>query len=135
MKSIPSQLYYFLRNRPARRNVFSLVRFLVILAGLITLYSILFHYIMAWEGRSYSWITGYYWTLTVMSTLGFGDITFESDLGKIFSSVVLLSGVIFLLILFPFHVDRILLCAVDEGASGSKSAERTAARIPAITSS
>jgi Trk K+ transport system NAD-binding subunit len=62
----------------------------------------LFHYIMAWEGRSYSWITGFYWTLTVMSTLGFGDITFESDIGRIFSIVVLLSGVFFLLILFPF---------------------------------
>jgi voltage-gated potassium channel len=102
MKTVPAQLIYFLRNRPARRNVYSFVRFLLILAGLVTLYSILFHFIMAWEGRSYSWITGFYWTLTVMSTLGFGDITFESDLGRIFSSVVLLSGVFFLLILFPF---------------------------------
>lgn len=102
MKSVPSQLYYFLRNRPTRRNVFSFIRFLMILAGLVTLYSTLFHYIMAWEGRSYSWVTGFYWTLTVMSTLGFGDITFESDLGRIFSSIVLLSGVFFLLILFPF---------------------------------
>lgn len=102
MKTTPTQLYFFLRNRPARRNVMNLVHFLAILAGLITLYSILFHYIMAWEGRSYSWITGYYWTLTVMSTLGFGDITFESDLGKVFSTVVLMSGVFLLLILFPF---------------------------------
>jgi voltage-gated potassium channel len=45
---------------------------------------------MAWEGRSYSWVTGFYWTLTVMSTLGFGDITFHSDLGRLFSMVVLL---------------------------------------------
>lgn len=99
---MPSQIFYFLRNRPARRNVINLVRFLVILAGLITLYSIIFHYLMALEGRSFSWVTGYYWTLTVMSTLGFGDITFETDIGRIFSSVVLLSGVVFLLILFPF---------------------------------
>ena len=45
---------------------------------------------MVYEGRSYSWITGFYWTLTTMSTLGFGDITFTSDIGKIFSVVVLL---------------------------------------------
>lgn len=102
MKSFPTHLYYFLRNRPARRNVINLMRFFGILAGLVTLYSILFHYIMAFEGRSYSWITGFYWTLTVMSTLGFGDITFESDLGRIFSSIVLMSGVVFLLILLPF---------------------------------
>lgn len=37
-----------------------------------------------------------------MSTLGFGDITFESDLGQAFSIVVIISGVVFLLILFPF---------------------------------
>ncbi len=102
MKSIPSHLYYFLRNRPARRNVFTLIRFFVVLALLVTVYSVIFHYIMAYEGRAYSWVTGFYWTLTVMSTLGFGDITFESDLGRIFSSIVLMSGIVFLLILFPF---------------------------------
>src|SRR5699024_2710242 len=37
-----------------------------------------------------------------MSTLGFGDITFTSDIGRIFSVVVLLSGMISLLILLPF---------------------------------
>ena len=57
---------------------------------------------MQYEGRQYSWITGLYWTLTVMSTLGFGDITFSSDLGKIFSIIVMLSGIVFLLIMLPF---------------------------------
>ncbi|MEB2779717.1 NAD-binding protein [Algoriphagus sp. C2-6-M1] len=47
-------------------------------------------------------MTGFYWTLTVMSTLGFGDITFHSELGRLFSIVVLLSGMLFLLVLFPF---------------------------------
>jgi voltage-gated potassium channel len=102
MKSFPTHLYFFLRNRPARRNVINLMRFFGVLAGLVTLYSVVFHYIMAYEGRSFSWVSGFYWTLTVMSTLGFGDITFESDLGRIFSSIVLLSGVVFLLILLPF---------------------------------
>ncbi len=57
---------------------------------------------MIYENREYSWITGFYWTLTVMSTLGFGDITFISDLGKTFSIIVLISGIFFLLILLPF---------------------------------
>jgi len=57
---------------------------------------------MELEGEYYTWVTGFYWTLTVMSTLGFGDITFTSDLGRIFSIIVLLSGVIFLLVLLPF---------------------------------
>ena len=102
MKFLPTQLYYFLRHRPSRLSIFNLLRFLLLLTALVTVYSVIFHYIMDYEGQSHSWVTGFYWTLTVMSTLGFGDITFESDLGRIFSSVVLLSGVIFLLILLPF---------------------------------
>ncbi len=39
---------------------------------------------MAAEGQDHSWITGVYWTLTVMSTLGFGDITFATDLAAAF---------------------------------------------------
>ncbi len=67
-------------------------------------YSILFHYIAVYEGvdEQYSWITGFYWTLVTMSTLGFGDIVFSSDLGRLFSMIVLFSGVLFLLILLPF---------------------------------
>jgi len=37
-----------------------------------------------------------------MSTFGFGDITFHSDLGKLFSMVVLLSGIVLLLVMLPF---------------------------------
>lgn len=102
MKFLPSQFYYFMRERPSRLRVLNLLRFILSLIVLIALFSVLFHYIMAYEGRSYSWVTGLYWVLTVMSTLGFGDITFHSDLGRIYSSVVLLSGVIFLLIVLPF---------------------------------
>lgn len=102
MKSLPTIFFSYLQNSAGRRNTRALGKFLLFLAGLVTLYSVTFHYIMAWEGRDYTWVTGVYWTLTVMSTLGFGDITFESDLGRIFSIVVLLSGTIFMLILLPF---------------------------------
>ena len=103
MKTLIPQLYYLLRERPNRVNIFNLLRFIALLAGMVTLYSVLFHFIMAYEGHTeHSWVTGFYWTLTVMSTLGFGDITFDSDLGRIFSSIVLLSGIIFLLVLLPF---------------------------------
>jgi len=102
MKSLTTIFLQFVRDRPTRLNILALFRFLAIVAAVVTVYSIIFHYIMEYEGRSYSWITGFYWTLTVMSTLGFGDITFESDLGRLFSAVVLVSGIIFLLILLPF---------------------------------
>ena len=91
-----------MQQRGMRRNISFLMRFIFMLLTLIAIYSIVFHYIMEYEGRSYSWVTGVYWTLTVMSTLGFGDITFTSDLGRLFSIVVLLSGVLLLLIMLPF---------------------------------
>jgi Trk K+ transport system NAD-binding subunit len=101
MKLLFGQLTYFF-NQSRERNLGVLVKFLGILTVLVALYSVLFHFIMLRESQEYSWLTGVYWTLTVMSTLGFGDITFHTDLGRLFSIVVLLSGMIFLLIMLPF---------------------------------
>ena len=106
MKFIPSQLAYFLKSSGAKRNIKLLYKFFIILFLLITLYSTFFHFIMEYEGRKFSWLTGLYWTFVTMTTLGFGDITFTSDLGKVFSVVVLLSGVIFLLVMLPFTFIR-----------------------------
>jgi len=102
MKFFTSQLAFFLKTTTTRRNIRLLFRFLLALTGLVIVYSVLFHVLMVYEGQEHSWITGVYWTLTVMSTLGFGDITFRSDLGRLFSVVVLLSGMVSLLMLLPF---------------------------------
>lgn len=102
MKFFTSQLSYFVANRNTKTNIKRLVRFVLILIAMIILYGVLFHEIMAMEGQDHSWVTGFYWTLTTMTTLGFGDITFQSDLGRIFSIIVLGSGVISLLIMLPF---------------------------------
>lgn len=61
-----------------------------------------FHAVMAVEGREFSWATSVYWTIVTMTTLGFGDIVFESDLGRMYSVVVLLTGALLLLTLLPF---------------------------------
>jgi voltage-gated potassium channel len=90
-------------SAPLRRwNVRLAVWLVVAFVAMVVTYSAIFHELMAMEGRSFSWTTSVYWTLTVMSTLGFGDITFESDLGRAFSMVVLLSGATFILVLLPF---------------------------------
>ncbi|MFT5423378.1 MAG: voltage-gated potassium channel [Phycisphaerales bacterium] len=104
MKYYSGQLGFLYQRRDARRNLSALLLFIGVLVGMVLTYSVVFHYIMMIEGREFSWITGVYWTLTVMSTLGFGDITFESDLGRAFSILVLLSGIVFLLILLPFTI-------------------------------
>lgn len=102
MKFVPSQILYFIQSRTTKRKIRHLIEFLLLLTFLVVIYSVLFHFIMLYEGKEFSWITGFYWTLTVMSTLGFGDITFATDLGKGFSILVLMSGILFLLIMLPF---------------------------------
>ena len=102
MKFLSSQLTLFSQSKSAKRNLRLLIKFFSFLVVLIITYSILFHALMQYEGREYSWVTGFYWALTVMSTLGFGDITFHTDLGRVFTIFVLLTGVVFLLIMLPF---------------------------------
>ncbi|MFP4160151.1 MAG: potassium channel family protein [Desulfobacterales bacterium] len=102
MKTMATQLSLLMSNRQQRGNLRLLAKFLLVLALFFVLYTILFHFLMLYEGRQFSWVTGFYWTLTTMSTLGFGDITFHSDLGRVFSVVVLLSGIVFLLVMLPF---------------------------------
>jgi len=108
MKFLGSQIAYIVGGREMRGNLRSLLKYLVFLAALVVLYAVLFHLIMLHiEGQQHSWITGFYWTLVVMSTLGFGDITFASDVGRLFSIVVLLSGVVCLLVMLPFLFIRL----------------------------
>ena len=108
MKFLPSQLAYLTTDREARANLRALGKYLLFLVAMATLYAVLFHVIKQYvEQEQHSWVTGFYWTLVVMTTLGFGDITFKSDIGRIFSIVVLLSGVVFLLVMLPFQFIRL----------------------------
>jgi Trk K+ transport system NAD-binding subunit len=106
MKFLPSQFAYLLQERQARQNLRALVSFAAVMAVSIAVFTILFHLIMLREGQSHSWLTGLYWTLTVMSTLGFGDITFRGDLGRGFTILVLCYGIVMLLIVAPFTFIR-----------------------------
>ena len=106
MKFLFGQLGYLLSDRTARRNLTGFFQYLAFLTAVILAFAVLFHFVMQYEGRYYSWVTGLYWVLTVMSTLGFGDITFESDLGRLYSIVVLLSGIVLLIIVLPFAFIR-----------------------------
>ncbi len=121
MKYLPSQLFGFFQHTTFKRNLRILFKFLLVIAVTIIIYSILFHFIMLYEGKQYSWITGFYWTLTVMSTLGFGDITFESDPGRLFSMLVLLSGIVFLLIMLPFTFIRFFYAPWLEAQAQSRT--------------
>ncbi len=102
MKFVSSVVASFLQEKESKSNISGLLKFFGILTIIILLYTFIFHLLMIYEGQEHSILSGFYWTLTVMSTLGFGDIVFYSDIGRLYSMVVLMSGIIFLLVIMPF---------------------------------
>ena len=107
MKVPASKLAYIFRKGEMRRDVQALLRYAAFLVAVIVLYAVLFQVIMVRaEGQSHSWITAVYWTLVTMTTLGFGDVVFTSDVGRLFTIFVLGSGVVLLLVVLPFTFIR-----------------------------
>ncbi len=94
---------------------------------MVIVHSIIFHQLMIRDGNEHSWVTSVYWTMTTMSTLGYGDVTFESDAGRLFSLWVLLSGVVYMLVLMPFFVIQYVVTPWVDG----RRAARTPRRVPA----
>ena len=109
MKSIAVELAYFFRGK-AKQNLKVLFYYCAFLLGLMLVYATVFRYLM-WhlEQREFSFIAGIYWVITVMTTLGFGDITFHSDAGYLFAALVTITGVVFLLIILPFGLISLFL--------------------------
>lgn len=109
MKPISTELAYFFRGR-LRQNLKVLCMYGIFLASLILTYAMMFDFLM-WrlEGRDFSFMASIYWVITVMTTLGFGDITFQSDLGYLFANIVTISGVLFLIIILPFSMISLFL--------------------------
>ena len=107
MEHARTPLRYLFGDRRVRRNVWALLKVVIFVFVVIVVYSALFYLIMrSVEGQTHSWISSVYWTLTTMSTVGYGDIVFESDLGKLFSVVVLLTGIMLLFVVLPFTFIR-----------------------------
>ena len=102
MTVITSLLSAHLAKGHHRANLRILLGLLGVLVVIITVFSVVFQLLMAREGQDHSWLTGVYWTVVAMSTLGFGDVTFTSDIGRMFSVVVVVTGTVFMLIILPF---------------------------------
>ncbi len=103
IKTLGAQLAVLTGETEVRRNLTPFLRFMAFLAVVVLVYTILFQVLMVGvEGQEHSWLSGFYWTVVTMTTLGFGDITFHTDLGRGFSVFVLLSGVLLLLVILPY---------------------------------
>ncbi|MGZ7113130.1 MAG: potassium channel family protein [Halobacteriota archaeon] len=84
--------------------------YICVTALLIVVYSVVFLALMqSVEGKSFTGIDAVYWVVATMTTQGLGDIVFVSPVGRIFSTVVGLSGVIlFFAILIPIAVALVI---------------------------
>ncbi|HUG07391.1 MAG TPA: NAD-binding protein [Acidimicrobiia bacterium] len=83
-------------------TVKSVARITLVILSAVAVFSVGFQVVMATEGREFSWPSAVYWTVVTMTTLGFGDIVFTSDTGRMYSIVVLLVGAVLILVLLPF---------------------------------
>ena len=102
MKLLAGEMASILSSRGQKPRIGVLIRFVVVLVLMVSVYAVIFKFLMAREGQDQTWVTAFYWVLTVMSTLGFGDLVFHTDAGRLFSILVLVSGMMFLLVLLPF---------------------------------
>ena len=85
-----------------RGSLRALLRLLVVFVAAVVVFSVGFNALMALEGQQHSWWSSVYWTVVTMTTLGLGDITFASDLGRMYSVLVLLAGALLIVVLLPF---------------------------------
>jgi voltage-gated potassium channel len=101
---LSQQPLFFIQRITSRRNALLLLRLFISFIIILIFYFFMFRYLMRLEGQEHSLITGLYWTFSTMTTLGLGDITFISDEGRIFTIIVLCTGIFFLLVLLPFTI-------------------------------
>jgi voltage-gated potassium channel len=102
-----TRLGELLTRQQRLRNTRALLRYLGAVVTIVAAYTALFQVIMRTvEGQVHSWITGLYWTLSTMTTLGVGDVVFQSDVGRLFTTAVLMSGILLFLVVLPFAFIR-----------------------------
>lgn len=129
MKTLGALVSSSLHSRQQRTNLRVLVNLLLLLTAIVAVYTVAFHLIMAREGQNHSWLSGFYWTMVTMSTLGYGDLSFHSDLGRMFAVLVVMSGTVFMLILLPFTFIQFFYAPWLE----SRNAARAPRKLPSDT--
>ena len=122
IQSIPSAF----KQRSKKKNVARFLRFGLVLVLFVFCYMQVYAKLMSEElgGVAIGWVESFYWVLTTMSTLGYGDITFRGDSGRLFSMVVMFTGVFYLFIVLPFVFMEFLYKPFMEYQTGARVARR-----------
>ena len=121
IKSTPSVF----RHREKSRNVLRFLRFALVLFLFVGVYMYVYRNLMEAERqKAVSLVECFYWVLTTMSTLGYGDITFKGDAGRLFSMMVMFTGVFYLFIVLPFVFMEFLYKPFMEYQTGARVARK-----------
>ncbi len=108
---LSEQPVHLLEKILSRRNAILVLNLLGMMIILIFIYAVIFIFLARWEGHDYGFVTAIYWIFTTMTTLGLGDIYFESLPGQIFTVIVLVNGVFFILVMVPFLIFQLFQSA------------------------
>jgi Trk K+ transport system NAD-binding subunit len=90
-----------LRERSREQHISLVLRYAGLLALVVLLFWATFAVLMAIEGQPQPWWRGLYWTISTMTTLGLGDLVFTDMPGQLFTALVVVIGIIFMLVLLP----------------------------------
>ena len=85
----------------------SILKYTGISILLIIAYMLIFIFLIKMEQQSGkdNILTAFYWVISTITTVGYGDVTFNSNIGRMFSVVVMLTGVVMIFgILFSLVV-------------------------------
>lgn len=121
IKSIPSAF----NQRSKRKNLSRFLRFALVLGCFVFIYMNIYRSLMGAErGEVITWVESFYWVLTTMSTLGYGDFTFDEPVGQVFSMGVLLTGLFYLFMMLPFVFMEFLYKPFMEYQTGARVPRR-----------
>ena len=126
MKEIIQSIPSVFKQRSKKKNVARFLRFGLVLVLFVFCYMQVYAKLMSEElgGVEIGWVEAFYWVLTTMSTLGYGDITFSGDSGRLFSMIVMFTGVFYLFIVLPFVFMEFLYKPFMEYQTGARVARR-----------
>jgi voltage-gated potassium channel Kch len=76
----------------------------ILLAGVIisiTVGTVVYHLV-----EHFSWVNAYYFSVVTLATVGYGDLTPHTTLGKIFTTFYILTGVGLITTFFSYRIKR-----------------------------
>lgn len=56
--------------------------------GLVTFSTVFYHYVEKWD-----WLDSYYFTIVTIATVGYGDYTPKTDIGKFVATILIIIGI------------------------------------------